>query len=48
MGVFDVAQNVVNQASGVIIGDTAIDVETLLGNMEASLMQQDVGPLFGL
>ena len=48
MGVFDVAQNVVNQASGVIIGDTAIDVETLLGDMEASLMQQDVGPLFGL
>lgn len=48
MGVFDVAQNVVNQASGVIIGDTAIDVETLIGNMETKLMEMDIGPLFGL
>lgn len=48
MGVFDVAQNVVNQASGVIVGDTAIDVATLLGNMEEKLMEMDVGPLFGL
>ena len=48
MGVFDVAQNVVNQASGVIVGDTAIDVATLLGNMEEKLMEMDIGPLFGL
>lgn len=48
MGVFDVAQSVVSQASGVIIGDTVIDIERLLGNMEASLIEQDVGPLFGL
>lgn len=48
MGVFDVAHSVVSQASGVIIGDTAIDIERLLGNMEASLIEQDVGPLFGL
>ena len=48
MGVFDVAQNVVNQASGVIVGDTAIDVNTLLGDMEAKLMEMDIGPLFGL
>ena len=48
MGVFDVAQNVVNQASGVIIGDTAIDVATLIGNMETKLMEMDIGPLFGL
>ena len=48
MGVFEVAQSVVSQASGVIIGDTAIDVDTLIVNMEASLMEQDVGPLFGL
>ena len=27
MGVFEVAQSVVSQASGVIIGDTAIDVD---------------------
>ena len=41
MGVFDVAQHVVSQAAGVIIGETALDVSTLIGDMEA-------GPLFGL
>ena len=48
MGVFDVAQHVVNQASGVIIGDTAMDVTTLIGNMEQRLNEMDIGPLFGL
>ena len=48
MGVFDVAQHVVSQAAGVIIGDTALDISTLLGDMEASLMEMDIGPLFGL
>lgn len=48
MGVFDVAQNVVSQAAGVIIGETALDISTLLGDMEASLMEMDIGPLFGL
>lgn len=48
MGVFDVAQHVVSQAAGVIIGETAMDISTLLGDMEASLMEMDIGPLFGL
>lgn len=48
MGIFDVAQHVVSQAAGVIIGDTAVDVATLLGNMEARLREMDIGPLFGL
>lgn len=48
MGVFDVAQSVVNQASGVIIGSTEIDVSTLSTDLEARLMEMDVGPLFGL
>ena len=48
MGVFDVAQHVVSQAAGVIIGETALDVSTLLGDMEAKLMEMDIGPLFGL
>ena len=48
MAVFDVAQHVVNQASGIIIGDTALDVTALMGNMEQALMEMDVGPLFGL
>lgn len=48
MGVFDVAQHVVSQAAGVIIGETALDVSTLLGDMEGKLMEMDIGPLFGL
>ena len=48
MGVFDVAQHMVSQAAGVIIGETALDITTLLGDMEAKLMEMDIGPLFGL
>ena len=48
MAVFDVAQHVVGQAAGLIVGDTALDVTALLGDMEAALMAMDVGPLFGL
>ena len=48
MGVFDVAQHVVNQAAGVIIGDTEMNVSELMGDIEARLMDMDIGPLFGL
>jgi len=48
MGVFDVAQSAVNQASGVIIGNTSIDMATVLPDMEAQLEAMDLGPLFGL
>ena len=48
MGVFDLAQHVVNEAAGVIIGDTALDVASLMTNMEAELNAVDIGPLFGL
>lgn len=48
MGVFDVAQHVVNQAAGVIIGDTAMNVSELMGDLEARLMDMEIGPLFGL
>ena len=48
MAVFDVAQHVVSQAAGVIIGNAALDVTALLGDMEASLMEMEIGPLFGL
>ena len=48
MGVFDVAQHVVNQAAGVIIGDTAMNVSELMGDIEARLTDMDIGPLFGL
>ncbi len=48
MAVFDVAQNVVSQASGIIIGETSLDVTALLGDMEQALMEMEIGPLFGL
>ena len=48
MGVFDAAQSVVSHASGVIIGDTSIDISTVISDMETRLMEMDVGPLFGL
>jgi len=48
MAVFDVAQNVVNQSSGVISGNTAIDISPTITNLHDRLMEMDVGPLFGL
>lgn len=48
MGVFDVAQSVVRQASGVIVGNTDIDISSALTNMHDRLMEMDIGPLFGL
>ncbi len=48
MGVFDVAQNVVSNAAGVISADTAIDISTVMTDLESRLMAMDVGPLFGL
>ena len=48
MGVFDLAQGVVNNASGVIIGDAAIDISSVTADLEARLMEMDLGPLFGL
>lgn len=48
MGVFDLAQSVVNRASGVILSDTSLNLETIVVDMEARLMEMDVGTLFGL
>lgn len=48
MGVFDVAQNVVSGAAGVIASDASIDIATALPNLEARLMEMEIGPLFGL
>ena len=48
MAVFDVAQTVVNSAAGVIVGNTSIDITTAITDLEARLMEMDVGPLFGL
>lgn len=48
MEIFDVAQGVVNQASGIIIGDTSIDLSSVMPDMEERLMEMELGPLFGL
>lgn len=48
MGVFDVAQSVVNNAAGVIISDASVDISSVVNDMETRLMAMDLGPLFGL
>ena len=48
MGIFDVAQSVVNSAAGIIVSDTSIDISSVTANLQARLMAMDLGPLFGL
>lgn len=48
MGVFDVAQSVVNNASGVIVGNTNIDIASHFSDLEARLMEMEVWSLLGL
>ena len=48
IGVFDVAQSVVNRAAGVIISDASIDITSVVTDMESRLMEMELGPLFGL
>ena len=48
MSVFEVVQSVVSRASGVIVGDTSIDISTVVTDLETRLMDMELGPLFGL
>lgn len=48
MGIFDVAQSVVSSAAGVIIGNTSIDISSVVTDLESRLLEMDVGPLLGL
>ena len=48
MGVFDMAQSVVAQASGIIGSDASIDISSVMTDMESRLMDMELGPLFGL
>lgn len=48
MGVFDVAQHVVNESAGVIISDAGIDISSTIADMDTRLMAMDLGELFGL
>ena len=47
MGVFDVAQNVVNSAGGLVSGSTAVTPD-MLATLEADLQAMEIGPLLGL
>lgn len=48
MGVFDVAQSVVNSAAGIIGTDASIDLTQVIGDLEARLQEMEIGPLLGL
>ena len=48
MGVFDAAQQVVNQSAGVIIGNTSIDIDSIVGDLQTSLEAMSLGGLIGL
>lgn len=48
MGIFDAAQSVVNGAAGVMIGNTSIDISSVVTDLESRLIEIDVGPLLGL
>jgi len=48
MGVFDLAQSVVGSAAGMISSDAAISIEEVVGDLEARLMEMEIGPLLGL
>lgn len=48
MGVFDVAQSVVNNASGVVVGNVSLDLASSLVDLEARLNEMEVWSLLGL
>ena len=48
IGIFDVAQNVVNASAGVIIGDTSVDISSVISNLDAQIEALPTGELFGL
>lgn len=47
MAVFDVSQHVINSSAGIISSETAIDASSL-ETIQETLMEMDIGPLFGL
>ena len=48
MGIFDMAQHVVNSSAGVVISGTNIDLTSVLPDLETRLQAMELGPLFGL
>ena len=48
MGIFDVAQSVVNRAAGVISTRTSIDISAVIGGLTVKLEAMELGQLIGL
>ena len=48
MAVFDVAQSVVSRASGLVIADTDIRIDSVIVGLEAKLAEMELGTLCGL
>lgn len=48
MGVFDMAQSVVSQASGIIDYNASVDISLVMADMETRLAEMELGPLLGL
>lgn len=48
MAVFDITQSVVNQSAGVIIGNTSIDITSVVTDLDTRLSAMDIGGLLGL
>ena len=48
MGVFDVAQEVVSRSAGVISSTAPLDISSVTADLEARLMEMEVGELFGI
>ncbi len=48
MAVFDVSQSIVNDASGIIVGSTTLDFDTLIPDLESRLNALELGELLGL
>lgn len=48
MGVFDMVQSVVSQASGIIDYNASVDISLVMADMETRLVEMELGPLLGL
>ena len=48
MAVFDVAQNVINNAAGLIVGDTALGSPEMMATLEATMQDMGIGELMGV
>ena len=48
MGVFEAAQSVINDASGVVVGNVNIDIASNFADLEERLMEMSLGQIMGL